>query len=224
MQLRLPSRNRFAPAAFAGIVVLAVACAAAVASHVAIDVGANFYVAHDPYDDLAHGSRFLMVGGALILALAIALSLLSAAVEDAGQDGEVFKDLVAAAARQPVAIFIGSVIVTSLLALVAMESFDSYLNAGGIPALDDAFGGSVIAGSAITASIASAFGFAARRMLRWIALSQRSIVRAIAALLAVDLRRGGRASTRARLRDEGAGRSESPLARRGAKRAPPLFA
>ena len=109
------------------IAAIVAACAAALLAHVAIDVAANFYAAHDPYDDIAHGSRLAAFAGVLALAAVAALSVISLA---ARSRDEALHALFLAIERRPAWAFVAAVIVGSLAALVAMETLDS-LRAGG---------------------------------------------------------------------------------------------
>ena len=55
--------------------------AAAAMAHVAIDVVGDFALAHDSYDNLAHGSRELVTAIALLAALVLALRGLKSCCE-----------------------------------------------------------------------------------------------------------------------------------------------
>src|SRR5271166_1833453 len=76
------STSTLAAIAFALLAIVAAAGVAALAAHVTIDIAANFFVAHDPYDDIEHRSRFWFLGGSLAIAAAGALAVLVAALKD----------------------------------------------------------------------------------------------------------------------------------------------
>jgi hypothetical protein len=212
-----------APLAFAWITLLAAAGVAALVAHVAIDIAANFFVAHDPYDDIEHHSRFWFLGGSLAIAGAGALAVLAAALKDFHLGEFALRGLIGRAASTSPVRFVASVIPLTFVALLAMESFDSYANNGRACSTTDALGGSLVLGSIIIIATAIASALAVWRLLRYLAQTHRAIVQAIGSFL-VGARETSTSSALTIRILETAGPATSVLARRAGKRAPPLFA
>jgi hypothetical protein len=214
---------RFAPVAFAWIAILAAAGAAAVIAHVAIDIVANFLVAHDPYDDLSHHSRFTFLAGSLTIALVGASAVLWAALRDVRVGGDSIRTLVGEAAASTPWRFISCVAATAAAALLAMEWLDSLADTGRFCTLTDALGGSIAIGTAVVLAVAIAIGFAAWKLLRQISAYHREIANAIGAILVGVPARTVRPTSTQPTPDQ-APLIASILARRAGKRAPPLAA
>lgn len=200
------------------IAAIVAACAAALLAHVAIDIAANFYAAHDPYDDIAHGSRLAAFAGVLALAAVAALSVVSLA---ARSRDEALLTLFSAIERRPAWAFAAAVIAGSLAALVAMETLDSFAATGHTCSLAAALGGVPAAGIAIEAAIAWAVARAVRRALLVLAAAHRHIARTIRVFIFGFAGASGVMPQR-----DSCGliavAASSPLARSGAFRAPPL--
>jgi hypothetical protein len=129
---------------------LCAAAGAAALAHVAIDIVGDFALPHDTYDAIAHGSRELVAGIALAAAVILAFRGLRICFDVAvanrgrlpGHDLNV---------RQALAFFAG-VLVASGILVPAMELLDARLDGTVLGGVDDAFGGSMLLGLAVTAA------------------------------------------------------------------------
>lgn len=198
---------------------LLVSVATGLVGHVALDFVANLALAHDPYDDLAHGSRIattLVVGGLATLA---ALRALCALVVDAA-DGRV-RVRTHALLHVSRPLLVGAVTVLGLAVLVALETTDLLVAGVRITDVATLLGGSVPLAFATLATCATASCFAARALVRRLVDIRPSLVRKIATMFAAFVRgavRGLRAvATFAR--DRFRPRTLAP--RRVGKRGPP---
>jgi hypothetical protein len=217
------SPSGFASVAFWWIAVLAAAGAAALASHVAIDIAANFVVAHDPYDDFEHGSRAVFLGGSLVIGIAGALAVLLAALRDFHLDEDAIRGLIGRAASASPARFVAPVVPVAFAGLLAMEWLDSLASVGRACSLTDALGGSVALGSFIVVAMAVAIGLAVWRLLRLLARSHRAFAHAIGSFIVGALKPTAAIASVLPSAEAGV-QAASVLARRAGKRAPPLFA
>lgn len=197
-------------------------CAAAVGAamaHLAIDVLGDYALPRDSYDYLRHGSRELMTGLALLVALLLAARGLRVCCEIAAKHRTRLQRPVLGL-RETLAMLFGAV-AASLAAVPAMEYFDGRLN--GIPVRDlaDAFGGSIPLGVATTIAAAGFFALIVYAVARWL-ISHRDSIAAIVEFLLQPFAGAPRAVRYDRL-----GRHLTPSRRRAlralrlAKRGPP---
>ncbi len=158
----------------------AVAAGAALA-HVAIDVVGDFALANDSYDYVAHGSRELLSGVALFLAVVLAARGLRVCCEIASINRS---RILAPARRLPEALgFVGAAVAGSLALVPAMEWLDGRLAGAPVLALDDAFGGSLLLGVITTVLCAAAIAFLIYSLVRWLISHHDTIVTIIVTLL-----------------------------------------
>jgi hypothetical protein len=198
------------------------ACAAAVVSHVAIDGIANLVVAHDPFDDVGHASRsWLALCIVAMLAVVAGCTLISVLAETRGRT-TAFERVMSSAASLGVWRLGAAIGPLSLGLLLLMETADSAVAGVRIDDLGDLLGGSVPLGLAITACVAIAAAFGARRLLAALARAHRAVVVAVARLARVPMRRSAVVHLRKANNAQSAG-SISVLAVRAGKRAPPLL-
>jgi hypothetical protein len=199
----------------------AAALAAALAAHLALDLAGDVLLAHDAYDDLAHGSRWvasLGSAGAAVVALWTLVRALLA--ETRGCRGALRATLRAALPASP-AVFASAVTGATLPLLLGMAWLDARVAGTGIDDAADLFGGSIPLGIAFSSAFALAFATLAHRAVAFLGRHHASIVRALEAFvrLARDNARAPfftAAGARDRLRVPAA------LARcTGANRAPP---
>ena len=122
--------------------------AAAAMAHVAIDVVGDFALAHDSYDNLAHGSRELVTAIALLAALVLALRGLKSCCEIAALNRRRILRI-SFGLRQTFGYLAGTVL-ASCAAVPAMEWLDGRADGVAIDRLSDAFGGSVALGFSTT--------------------------------------------------------------------------
>jgi hypothetical protein len=159
------------------IVPLCVALCAALAALVAIDVLGDVLLAHDTFDDIAHGSRVLVGSGALALALVAAGCGLRALLRDArGSETTFCASLAATIPRRPLPFF-AAVFVATPAILAGMEALDACLASQSIDDAGDLFGGSLALGLGVAAFAACVSACLARVALRRLARARRSIVR-----------------------------------------------
>jgi len=162
------------------LLLVAAAAAAAALAHVAIDIVADYAVAHASYDDVAsHGSRELVVAIAVALAASIAWRALQRCCDVAARAR--FR-----AAKPPswwIALpFAAATAALACAAVPAMEWTDTLLAGRPLGDLSDAFGGSVPLGIGLTVACALLVASAAFALVRWL-LSHRD--RILAAVVAV---------------------------------------
>lgn len=180
--LRSTTSIRLSSSAFALLVVGVGAALAALVAHVAIDGVANFVVAHDPYDDLDHASRFVALAAVLAFAVAALGAILAAALSDYGSAGRRLRVLVAAVSRSPWPLVAWSIPLTAAI-VVGMEWSDSIAATGAICGLTAAFGGSLILGATIIVACAAATALAVWRVVRFVADADHEIAEALGSFL-----------------------------------------
>jgi hypothetical protein len=179
-------------AALRSLVLLFVAAAAAAAafSHYAIDVVADYALAHDTYDDVAHGSRDLLSGIAIVLAAALAVRGLRSCCE------------IGAARRFRLAgpgltwrsglLFVGATAILACAIVPAMELLDAHLAGKVVDDLGDLFGGSVQLGLSLTLFCGALVAAVVFIVAGWLLSHRASIAAAIVSFAA--RRRGTRPS------------------------------
>ena len=171
---------------------LAAACLAALAAHIAIDVAGDFVLAHDAYDDPAHGSRWLASFAAAGLGLAGFWAVLRAALaETRGSNGALRSALRAAMPLGP-AGFAALVAAIALPLVLAMACLDASFSGIAIDDAADLLGGSIPLGAGLTVAFGMAAGLGVHRLLTLLCRFHRSIVRAVGAFV-----RPARAASRA---------------------------
>jgi hypothetical protein len=160
---------------------LAAAFLAALAAHVAIDIAGDFLLAHDTYDDVAHGSRWL-ASIALAVSALCALGLLARAViaETRGSRGAL-RSAFSAAVPVSAAKF-GFVVTGAALPLLAgMAWLDAVFGGIAVDDIGDLFGGSIPLGAGTTIAFAFAIAIGVHGLVRFLSRFHRSIVRAVEA-------------------------------------------
>ncbi len=163
------------------VLALCAASAAAALAHYAIDVVGDFALAHDTYDDVAHSSRELLSGIALVLAVLLAARGLRICCEIAASNrGRL--PLGRAPLPEIAAFVLATVAVTACL-VPAMECLDGRLAGAPVTNLADAFGGSVALGLCTTIACAGLLGLALYAFARWLVSHRDAIVAIIETLL-----------------------------------------
>jgi hypothetical protein len=157
--------------------------AAAATAHVAIDIVGDYALAHDTYDDVAHSSRELISGLALLIAFALATRALRVCFELAAANRTRLPQ--PSANRREGLGFVFGVIAVSATLVPAMEWLDCRLAGVPVKELDDAFGGSILLGLGTTIVCAVVVGTLIYAAARWL-LSHRD---AIATIIETLLRR-----------------------------------
>jgi hypothetical protein len=199
--------------------ILCAAAAAATLAHAAIDFVGDYALPSDAYDHLHHGSRALIGGVALVLAIVLAARCLRACFEIASVARTRLAP--ASASLGEAAGFVLAAIALGALLVPAMEWLDG--RAGGVPVtrLADAFGGSLALGlgtTAVCAAVVAAFVYA---LAHWLISHRDAIATIVATLLrpfAEPVRRRAHAFS---LRGLAPHRRLSPHALRLSKRGPP---
>jgi hypothetical protein len=198
---------------------LCAAAAGAAMAHCAIDVLGDYALRRDSYDHLRHGSRELMTGLAVFVAIVLAARGLRVCCDIAAKHrARLVRPMVGL--QETVAMLAGAV--TASLAMVpAMEFFDGRLAGIPVRGLSDAFGGSILLGIATTIGAAGIFALILYAVARWLISHHDSIATIIEVLLRPfsDARRAAaydRLGSHVILR-----RRRAPNALRLAKRGPP---
>jgi hypothetical protein len=129
---------------------LCAAAAGAAMAHVAIDVVGDYALTADSYDRLGHGSRELLSGAALILAVVLAGRGLRICCEIAAVNRT--RILVSAPRVRETLGFVVATVAASATLVPMMEWLDGRLAGISVRGIDDAFGGSLWLGLVTTAS------------------------------------------------------------------------
>jgi hypothetical protein len=210
---------------FGAFVLLFAASAAALISHVGIDIAGDYLLAHDTYDGVDHQSRSELFAFGLTIAIGAVSRLLWDALREARRGRTAVRaEFDDAFGRGPWR-FVLLVLALTLPALATMEAFD--LSRSGVSFADPAalFGGSLTLGLAVTVPAAVGSAFVVRLLARLLTASQRSLSVALRRLIALVTRAGRPAARRVHIRGAGLTRRyRSILARRSGKRGPPLGA
>jgi hypothetical protein len=159
------------------------ATVAAATAHVAIDIIGDYALAHDTYDDVAHSSRELASGLALLIAFALANRALRVCFELAAANRTRLPQ--PAADRRETLGFVFAVVAVSATLVPAMEWLDCRLAGVPVRELDDAFGGSILLGLGSTVVCGAVVALFVYGIARWL-LSHRD---AIATIIETLLRR-----------------------------------
>ncbi len=157
--------------------------AAATTAHVAIDIIGDYALPHDTYDDVAHSSRELISGLALLIALALASRALRVCFELAAANRTRLPQ--PSGDRREALGFVFGVIAFSAILVPTMEWLDCRLAGVPIKELDDAFGGSILLGLGTTIACGALVALLVYGIARWL-LSHRD---AIATIIETLLRR-----------------------------------
>jgi hypothetical protein len=199
----------------------AAAFAAALAAHLAIDFAGDYLLAHDAYDDQAHGSRWV---ASLASALAVTTALWAFArallAETRGSRGALRATLRAALPASRVR-FALTVVAAAFPLLLGMAWLDASVAGAAVDGFAALLGGSVPLGAGLTVAFALGFAATAYRGVAVLCRHHGSIVRAMEAF--VRLARGtARAPFFVASNTQDRPRVLAALARcTGANRAPP---
>jgi hypothetical protein len=157
------------------------AAAAAATAHEAIDIVGDYALAHDTYDNVAHGSRELLSGLALLLAVLLAGRGLRICCAIAAANRT---RILEPAPRRAAGIgFVLGVITLTAILVPSMEWLDGRLDGVPVRALDDAFGGSILLGLGTTIICAAFVASAVYAIARWLISHRDSIATIIETLL-----------------------------------------
>ncbi len=162
------------------IVPLCAAFAAAVFAHVGIDVAGDYLLPHDTYDDVAHGSRYVVLGAvATLLALMLGAGL-AAAIREARGSVDAFGRVLRSSLELGRLPFFVATLAGAAFTLVAMECADASLAGHAIDDLSDLLGGSLGLGLTTIALAAIACANLARALIGLVASIRRTLVHALA--------------------------------------------
>jgi hypothetical protein len=203
---------------------LAAAFLAALCAHVSIDIAGDYVLAHDAYDDPAHGSRWL-ASMALAASALGALAALARAVhaETCGRRGAL-RAVLRAAVPSSVATFALTVTVIALPLLAGMAWLDDFVAGIGVDDVADLYGGSIVLGAGITIGFTLAIAAALHRVVGFLSRYHRTIVRAVEAFVRTVRARTGSAHRSVSRTRENRPRVLPALARcTSGNRAPPLL-
>jgi hypothetical protein len=207
--------------AFACALIVFAVCAAALLAHVGIDSAGDRLLAHDAYDDVAHGSRAAAFAGALFVFAGLALRLLCAGLDQARGAGTTLRRAIEPAIGNSPWRFVALVVALSPALLACMEALDTWFAGGRIDDFGDLFGGSLALGLGIVLPTAGLAAGLIWRLLRAVADADAAIVRVLIALF-VWRAPGGSGLFGSMWRAIAPPRSASPPAHRAGTRAPPL--
>ncbi|HXO17854.1 MAG TPA: hypothetical protein VN909_06760 [Candidatus Dormibacteraeota bacterium] len=160
---------------------LCAAAAGAALAHYAIDVVGDYALARDSYDHLAHGSRELVTGIALVAAAVLAARGLRVCCEIA----TINRGLVARPVlrlRETIGLLFGAVAASAVM-VPAMECLDGRLDGVPVVRFADAFGGSIPLGLGTTLLCAGFVALLVYGVARWLISHRDSIATMIETLL-----------------------------------------
>jgi hypothetical protein len=160
---------------------LCAASAAAALAHYAIDVVGDFALAHDTYDDVAHASRELVTGLAIVLALVLAARGLRACFAIAAAN-RTCVSMPRPSALECVT-FVGGVVALCTVIVPAMEILDGRLGGEPVRYANDAFGGSILLGVGVIAVCAAAVGAIVYAVATWLVGHRDALATMIETLL-----------------------------------------
>jgi hypothetical protein len=150
-------------------------------AHFAIDVAGDFLLARDSYDNLRHGSRELLTGLALVLAVLLAGRGLKVCCEIATRNrGRLTRPTLGL--REAIGLIAGAV-TASIVFVPGMELLDARLDGAAVPRLADAFGGSIPLGLTTTLLCASVVALLVVGAVRWLVSHHDSIATMLETLL-----------------------------------------
>ncbi len=169
---------------------LAAAFLAALAAHVAIDVVGDYVLAHDTYDDPAHGSRWLASIALAASALGVLWALARAVLAETRGSRDALRRAVQAAVPASPAAFALTVAAAALPLLLGMAWLDACCAGIGVDDVADLLGGSMPLGAGILFAFAFAVALGLHRFVALLVRFRRSIFRAVEAFV-----RGARIAT-----------------------------
>jgi hypothetical protein len=155
----------------------------ALLAHVAIDIAGDYLLAHDTYDDDAHGSRYV-ASIALLFTVLVALYGYARAVvaETRGVRGALRASL---RSSLPASSFAFAALVAGLAMplLLGMAWLDSLVAGAPVDDVRDLFGGSLTLGIGMVTIASLATALASRVFVALVARFHRSIVRVACAIV-----------------------------------------
>jgi hypothetical protein len=159
--------------------VILAACAAAALAHIGIDVVGDYVLPHDAYDDVTHGSRATTAAFAAAVSLATIVFALCSAVADVRKSRGRVRAALESGVNRSSWRFIGSVLITTFVVLLAMETLDTFLQYGRIDNFSDLLGGSIPLAFAVTVPIAIVVAWTIRFFLGTLLRSCHALVAAV---------------------------------------------
>jgi hypothetical protein len=159
-------------------------CAAAIGAtlaHFAIDVVGDYALTRDTYDDLAHGSRAIVGGIALLVAILLAAHGLRICCEIAAKNRARLRRP-AFRLREILGMSLGA-IVASIALVPAMEYLDGRFDGVAVARIADAFGGSIALGIGTTVVCAALTAALVCALARWLISHRDSIATIIESFL-----------------------------------------
>lgn len=159
----------------AWLVFCASALGAALA-HLAIDFVGDYALAHDSYDHIQHGSRVLVSGVAILIALVLAARGLRVCCEIAARHRT--RLLRPALRVREILRMVGGAAVISVAIVPAMEYLDGWLSGTPVRQFSDAFGGSIPLGLVTTVCCAAVVALFVCLIAHWL-ISHRDSIAAV---------------------------------------------
>jgi hypothetical protein len=181
-------------------------------------------LAHDTYDDDAHGSRWLATTASIVSTLVgIALVARALLAETRGERGALRTVLIASVPASPFA-FVAMVAAATLPLLLAMGALDAYVAHAPVDDFTDLVGGSLPLGFGTAVAAAAIVALGVHRLIAFLTRNHTSIVRVARAFVSsFEMAEGTDGATFFAIdRHEDRPRVLAALARcMGANRAPP---
>ncbi|HTU81153.1 MAG TPA: hypothetical protein VMF61_03435 [Candidatus Acidoferrales bacterium] len=161
---------------------LGAAAFAAALAHYAIDVVGDFALAHDTYDDVAHGSREIVTGIAIAIAAIVALRGLRTCCEFTAE--RRWRRSLPGLSWRALPLFVASAAAGATAIVPLMELTDARCAGIRLDDVGDAFGGSLLLGAGVTVACAIAVACICFSLARWIVSRRDRIVTLVVSLVA----------------------------------------
>lgn len=160
---------------------LCAAAAGAAIAHEAIDVIGDFALAHDSYDNIAHGSREFLSCIALVLAVLLAARGLRSCCELA----RIHRNRVrrVTLGLPETLVYLVAAVSVSCALVPVMEWLDGRADGAAVLQLSEAFGGSLALGLGTTIVCASVISILVFALARWLIAHRETIAGIIETLL-----------------------------------------
>jgi hypothetical protein len=158
------------------------ACCAALVAHFGIDAVGDYLPGRDTYDYVPHASRIVALLGALGIGTCLVARLFGAVCDDV-RGGTQLAASLCAISRRSAPLFVGRIVVLTMLALIAMGALDERLTGGSAVTLRELLGGSLLVGLSIAFACGIAAGIATWALVSWLSAARGKLVATVVALL-----------------------------------------
>ena len=167
------------------LTILMASCVAALLTHIGIDIAGDFVLAHDPYDDLQHASRFTIAALGLASALTLLVSIFYLALLEARDGRSSLRRAVVAATGSSPWPSIVAVNCLALPMLAGMGAVDALLAGERVSSLVEMVGGSLTLWLCVAMPTASLLALTTWLGMRRLLRSLRTLVAAVGVIISL---------------------------------------